>query len=112
EKAIILRFGRFHRQLEPGFHWMWPLGVEEVYADNVVTRTKNIAVQSLTTADLTRVNLGIVITANIEDIKASVLNVEGVDDALMDAVCGSVGSMVKGETYEQLMDPDWENRAT
>lgn len=112
ERGIILRFGKYHRTIEPGFHWKWPFGIEEEYKDNVVTRTKNIAVQSLTTADGVRVNLGLVVTANIEDIEAAFCNVDGVDDALLDAVYGGVGTTVKSESWADLMNPEWENRVT
>jgi membrane protease subunit HflK len=112
EEGIVLRLGKYHRTIGPGFHLKWPVGIEEEYTENVNTVTKNIAVQSLTTQDGVRVNIGMVVTANIEDIKASFLNVEGAEDAILDVVYGGVGTMVKTETWEQLMDPEWENRIT
>ena len=33
--ALVLRFGKFHREVGPGLHWKLPLGIEKVYKFSV-----------------------------------------------------------------------------
>jgi regulator of protease activity HflC (stomatin/prohibitin superfamily) len=40
EAGVCLRWGRFHRNLAPGFHWLWPAHIEEVAICNVVLETR------------------------------------------------------------------------
>jgi membrane protease subunit HflK len=102
EEAIVLRFGKFHRQLEPGFHWIWPLRVERVILDNVVPRTVNLGAQSLTTLDGKSIVVAGVVTARIRDVKKATLEVESVDHALRDSCYGAIGMHVSGNTWAHL----------
>jgi regulator of protease activity HflC (stomatin/prohibitin superfamily) len=112
ERAVVLRFGRYHRTLEPGFHWIIPCSVEAVIADNVVPRTTNLQAQSLTTADDRQVVVAGVVTSQITDIVKATLEVEGVDHALQDACYGAIGSLVAASTYEQINDPGFSHELT
>lgn len=105
-RGVVLRFGRYHRTLEPGFHWMWPLA-EECMGDNVVTRTEKLSEQTLTTKDGTEITFRLVVTANITDIFKSILGVEGVDDALNDSCCGTVSQMVIAHDWANIRSPEF-----
>ena len=112
ERAVVLRFGHYHRKLEPGFHWIIPLEVEKVLADNVVPRTANLTTQSLVTKDGKLVVLGAVVTARIEDIVAATLEVEGVDDALQDSCYGAIGTLVAASTWEEVCREEFAHELT
>ena len=102
ERAIVLRLGLHVRTLEPGLHFVWPLNIERVLHDNVVLRTTTIQPQSLTTADGETVVVSAVVTSRIEDIAKAILEVEGVDHALMDACFGAIGEAVAKSTWADL----------
>lgn len=102
EKAIVLRFGRYHRTLEPGFHWLVPLEVERVISDNVVPRLLNLGAQSLTTQDGHQVVIGAIVTARIHDIKKSILDVENVDAAVQDSCYAEIASVVHAHTWDEM----------
>lgn len=102
EEAVVLRFGRFHRELEPGFHWLIPFEVERVIADNVVPRTLNLGAQSLTTKDGAQIVLGVILTARIHDIRKAILEVENVDAAVQDSCYAEVARVVHEHTWEEL----------
>lgn len=104
EEGVVLRFGRFTRVLGPGFHWIWPFGVDRVITDNVVWRTNDLQVQSLVTKDGRTITVCAVITSRIRNIQKALLDVEGVDDALIDACAGAVGAYVSSRTWEELTD--------
>lgn len=103
ERGVVLRLGRFNREIEPGFHWVWPMSVDEVLTDNVVPRTYNLGAQSLTTNDGKCVTVGGVVTASIRNIRKALLEVEGVDHALVDSCSTVIARFVAQSTWDQLM---------
>lgn len=112
QEGVVLRLGLCHRELGPGFHWVWPLGVEMVLVDNVVPRTVNLGAQSLTTRDAVAVVVGGVVTASISNIRKALLEVEGVDDALRDSCYGVIGQLVNSHTWDELHADDFAGKLT
>ena len=112
ERAVVLRFGKPHVDLEPGFHWIIPFQVDRVLADNVVPRTINLGSQSLTTKDGNAVVVAGVVTAQIRDIRKATLEVEGVDDAMQDSCYGAIGALVAAHTWEEVQHEDFSDVLT
>ena len=110
ERGIVLRLGKFQRELDPGVHLLIPFGVDRAIKDNVVPRTMNLGAQSLTTADGVQVVIGVVVTARIHDIQKSILEVETVDEAVVDACYAETASVVHGHTWEQLQAGDIDEK--
>ncbi len=110
EKGVVLRFGKWNREIGPGFHWLIPLGVDRVQADNVVFRTMDLPAQSLTTVDDINVVVSAVVTAKIRNIKKALLEVEGADDAIKDACVGTIGELVSASTWDELRQPKFQER--
>lgn len=102
ERGVMLRLGKYQRNLEPGFHWRYPCGIDLAMVDNVVTRTTDLTAQSLTTKDNKTVSVRVVVTSNIRDIKKALLEVEGMDHALTDSCAAAVGDYVQGLTWDEL----------
>lgn len=112
ERGVILRFGKLHREIGPGFHWHWPLAIERCLFDNVVDRTVNLGSQSLTTRDGRNVTVSGVITARIRDIKKALLEVEGFDDALKDSCYGAIAVAVSSHTWEEIQQETFSDALT
>lgn len=106
ERGVVLRFGVFHRELGPGFHWLIPFAVEDLLVDNVVPRTMNLGAQSLTTKDGAQIGLGIIITARINDVRKAILEVEHLDDAVRDSCYAEVAHVVHSHTWDELQSDD------
>lgn len=102
ERGVVLRFGRYKRDLEPGLHFCIPFKVDYVLVDNVVNRVIELGAQSLTTKDDKDITLNAVVTASIKHIRKSMLEVEGVDHAVADACCGAITEHVKGTCWADL----------
>lgn len=102
ERGVVLRFGKFHREIGPGRHWMWPFMIEEVWTTNVVPETMKIGPQSLTSRDGKSVVITTVITFHVFDVRKFLLEVEGANHAIEDAAYGSVARAV--------MVNDWTER--
>lgn len=112
EEAVVLRFGKFHRKLGPGFHWLIPLNIETMLVDNVVARTTNLPAQSLTTSDGHTVVVSGVVTSRITDIQKAMLEVEGVDDALKDSCIGEIARQISRSTWDELRNPEFSDQLT
>ncbi len=57
EAGIILRFGHFCKEVEPGFHWRWPMHVDVLKFLNVRKKAGNPWEMTLTTRDGTIVTI-------------------------------------------------------
>jgi regulator of protease activity HflC (stomatin/prohibitin superfamily) len=106
EKGVVLRMGRFHRELDPGWHWVLPLYIERVIVDNVVPRTMNMGALTLTTSDGIQIGIGVIVTARIHNIQKALLGVEGVDDAMRDVCYAEIASVVHTHTWQDLQSED------
>jgi regulator of protease activity HflC (stomatin/prohibitin superfamily) len=102
EEAVVLRLGKFHRQLGPGFHLIVPFGVERAISDEVVPRVINLSSQSLTTSDGVSAVIGGAVTFSISDIRKAMLEVKTVHQAIADSCCGAIGQAVRGAQWDAL----------
>lgn len=112
EQGVVLRFGKFTRELDPGFHWVVPFGIDAVLVDNVVPRTHLGGLQSLVTRDGRHITLQVIVTAKIHNIRKALLEVEGVDHALLDSCAGAVATEVAGHTWEEIIANGFSERLT
>jgi len=112
EAGVVLRFGRFHRKVEPGLVFFWPGFVERVLTVNVVVETMNIGPQSLTTKDGKEVVISTIITFTKEDVKVFLLSTNGGDRVLEDAAPGVIAKLVMERNYQDLLDMDMGNELT
>ena len=110
ERGLILRLGRFTQEIGPGFHWILPFGVERVLHDNVVPRTHRLEPQSLMTADGKVITVTGVITARIANIQKALLEVEGVDHALVDCCTAAIAERVTSSLWEELSTEGFRER--
>lgn len=102
ERGVVLRWGRFHREVGPGPVLCIPFGVDHVLVDNVVTRTVDLKPQSLTTKDGKTLTVRAVVTASIRDVRKALLEVENMDHALIDSCTAAVADFVEGKTWDEL----------
>lgn len=102
QRGVCLRLGKFHRVLEPGFHWLLPLCIDNPILERVVPRLRELCSQTLVTADGKPVAVGIVICFEIFDIQKAVLEVNEVLEAVDDACHATLAEHVLAEDYEAL----------
>lgn len=102
ERGVVLRLGEFQREIGPGLHWAIPFGVDKTLHDNVVPRTLRLEPQSLMTNDGFTVTVTGVITARIANIQKALLEVEGVDHALVDCCTAAIAERVTSSNRGEL----------
>lgn len=105
ERAIVLRLGKFHRRLEPGWHPLIPFNIEHVLSDNVVPATKVLPPQSLTTKDNKSIVISAIVIWRIVDIKKLLLEVEGGEAVVLDIVAGEICRAVAARPWESVQSP-------
>ena len=107
KEGVVLRYGKYHRTIKPGWRWVLPLNLEYVLVDNVVPTTTKLGVQSLHTSDDHHINIQGVLLWKITDIRKVILNIEQADDALTDAATGYISEMVANHTWDEIRDPQF-----
>lgn len=112
EVGVVLRFGRYHRTIEPGLHWVIPLWIESTTVEWSVPVVKPLVPQSLTTADGVPVVLSAVLTYRVQNARKLVCEVGGHESALQDAATGVIASYVTSEAWDGLQSEDFLKRLT
>lgn len=111
EKGVLLRLGAFVRVVEPGFHWIIPLGVDHVIHENVCMRTQSLGDLGTTTKDGKQIGYHGIVTYRISDITKAMLEVEDAQDSVKDSCSGTIGAFLTGCTWEQILtDPETMDR--
>lgn len=111
ERGVRLRGGRYAETLEAGFYWKVPV-YDAIMIDNVVTRTLNLSPQALATSDGKTVQVSGVLRFSIRDVKKSLLEVEGVDDATRDISYLVIADLVQRNTYETVRSAEFAETLT
>lgn len=107
ERGVVLRLGKFHRTLAPGWHWLIPLRVEEVLTEYVTPRTTNLPVQTLTTADNVQVSVAALVTWEVSDIRKLLLEAAEHQEAMLDTSLGVVATSVMAVRWADLSSEEF-----
>lgn len=101
ERGVVLRFGHYVRTVGPGFHWRWPVGIEDYIYENVKPDGWTSLDQSITLKDGVQVTFTSVIVWVIHDVKQLLLEVEDKETVLM-VIQGCVQEWLQRYTWEEL----------
>lgn len=112
DEGVVLRFGKYHRTVKPGLHWMIPFNIEEIAYDTVVRTTSYLDVQSVTSKDGKPVNINAVLVYKIGNIKRWLLEVDDAEDALHDMTYGIITELAETKTWEEIMKPAFMEEVT
>jgi regulator of protease activity HflC (stomatin/prohibitin superfamily) len=107
QKGVILRLGKFVREIGPGLHWLIPFGVDRTLELSVVTKMADLWPAFLTIRDGTTVSVAVLVRYNIRDVKRALLEVDHITDAIKDAVNGHVSRLVRAASWEELCGPEF-----
>jgi regulator of protease activity HflC (stomatin/prohibitin superfamily) len=110
EGAILMRCGKYKRDLDPGFHWKWFI-FDEVLTCSIATETMNVKSQSLTTRDEKTIVISAVVKCNIQNPKKYLLKVRDVTAAISDVAQGKIKGIVMRKTWDECRE-DWDSEIT
>ena len=94
ERAVVLRLGKFQRELEPGFHWTVPF-IDQVVCRSVVTTTTALKPQSVTTSDGKVITAEAVVRWNVSNIRVFALDIWDGNNVIIDSTQGAIASALR-----------------
>lgn len=105
QRGVLLRFGKYRRDMDPGFHWIIPFAdhVEEVVT---VWTTITLPVQSVSTSDGRVVVVKGMVKYRVSDPKTYTLDTYDARDALSDTSCGIIFDAIHGRTLAECNSQD------
>lgn len=112
ERGVVCRFGKPHRDVEPGFIWILPFFIEKVWSITTVPDVEKLDGQTLTTEDGKIVTLRGVVTYKVVDARKALLEVTTVKSSLEDACSGEIGRLVSETAAENLTAARFWSRLT
>jgi len=101
EGGVILRFGRFHREIAPGLHWKLPLA-DNAIVTSTVTTTMALRPQTLTTRDDLTIVVSAIVKYHISDVRAYLLDIWDSADVINDLTLGAIRQIVASVNYADL----------
>lgn len=101
EGGVILRLGRFKKELLPGFQWKLPFADIPVITSTVIT-TMSLRAQTLTTKDDLTIVVAAIVKYRIANVRAYLLDVWDSADVLNDITMGAIREIVAASNYEYL----------
>lgn len=108
EVAVVLRWGRYHRTLSPGLHFILPFHIETVAAEWTVPYPRQLAPQPLTTSDGASVVVTAVVTTRCVDAQRLVCQSGGHENAILDSAGGTIAQLVARAQWPDLVKPAFQ----
>jgi len=102
ERAVVLRFGRYHQTLGPGLNWK-PRLMDQVTPVNVTRERQYGSEGRMLTQDENIVEMQIVVQYNISDVKSFVLNVRDPEFSLRQATESALRHVVGSSKLDQVL---------
>jgi regulator of protease activity HflC (stomatin/prohibitin superfamily) len=101
ERGIILRVGKYCKNVNPGFTLKWPF-LDVAISETVVMTTLRPQSQTITTCDKQEIVITPVIRYEIKDIKSYLLDMYDHKETIGDIVQGAVKSIVEQHPYDHI----------
>lgn len=92
--GVILRLGKYHRTIMPGFHWRIPF-VETAVLQSVVTTTTALRPQSVVTKDGKVMTTEAVVRWSVSDPKAYILDIWDGPNVIIDSAQGAIANALR-----------------
>lgn len=107
ERGVMLRLGRFHREVGPGWHWRLPFKLEELRYVNVRKQTSASWEQTLTTTDGTTVTVGFDYLVAVQDVRAVLLEMDDWSAVAYNAAKIAMANMVEQSDLARVLNGDF-----
>lgn len=101
EHGVILRFGKYYKNIESGLVWKIPFFDNVMLCRNTVT-TMGIKCQSLTTLDEKEITTEAIVKYKIINAKKFLLEVYDADDAINDITQAKIKEIVSTHNWNDL----------
>ena len=103
--GVVLRWGKFHREVAPGACFYIPFGVERVILASVVMDNARMAEQTFTLQDGVTITVVPVITYRVHNVRKHLLEVEDAEGSLQDAAAGVIRKVLTPHNWAEFVNP-------
>lgn len=110
ERGVMLRLGRFHREIGPGLHWRMPFRIEELRFLNVRKQTSASWEQTLTTSDAATVTVGFDYMIEVRDVRDVLLRIDDWPRVAYNMTKMTLARTVENSTLADLLGVDFSAR--
>lgn len=100
--GVVRRLGKYHRLLEPGFNWKYPL-IEQALVTTTALDSTSLEEQSLTTKDNVCVTLRGVMTYRVVEPRRYILGCATAISVMNDAGCLVMAELVSTMTADEVL---------
>lgn len=104
ERGVRLRFGKWPKELKPGFHCILPLSIDTIHKDNVQNDTAQIILPPITTLDGITIVAVAVFKFTIVDIVKHQIYTNEAKSNFKDISGGVTADMLTDATWTQCRD--------
>ena len=111
EKAVLLRWGKYKRTINPGVYFKIPF-FDEVLIHHVVVTTLSLPPQSLYTKDRQNVVVKGLVKYRIADVKTFLLEVYDAQDAISDMTQSIIKNIIMDKSLVECTDSEIDNTLT
>lgn len=111
EKAVLLRWGKYKRTVNPGVYFKIPF-FDEVLSHHVVVTTLSLPPQSLYTKDRQNVVVKGLVKYRIADVKTFLLEVYDAQDAISDMTQSIIKNIIMDKSLVECTDSEIDNTLT
>ena len=101
--GVLVRLGKFVRELEPGLHWLIPFGVDQVLTEHTVPQFISLAESGIISKDGRHIGFHPIVLYKISDIRKALLEVSEVEHAVYDACSGEIGRVLHESTFDEII---------
>jgi len=102
ERGLLIRLGKFKRELAPGFHWCLPFHFDTILHEHITVRTEHLAGLATTTADGKSVGFDAIVTYRISNLEKALLEVTDLKDVVADTCTGQIGTTLAEANWESI----------
>lgn len=93
QKGCVLRFGKFNRAIDSGFHWKFPLA-ETASIQSVATTTTSLSAQSIIAPDGKIYTVEGVVKWSVFDIRPFVCDIWDSENVIIDSAKSAIAEIV------------------
>lgn len=102
EGGVMLRLGKWHRDLVPGIHWRIPFGIEQPLKINTALDSMDLPPQTFDTADGVSVSVSGYVLYRVRNPRKVLLDVEDISTVMSDSARGPIRHTLEPLTYAAL----------
>jgi regulator of protease activity HflC (stomatin/prohibitin superfamily) len=103
EEGVLLRFGKYKKNIVAGSNWKFPF-IDYTLSTNIMTNTYAISNVNITTLDSKTITISAVLEIDIFDVKAYLIDTNDADTNAADLARGIIADYLTDCTWDEVKD--------